>query len=427
MNLAVAVALVLLLGLLILVSYVDRVYQEIGKFLSREFQSNIDIFEQKIEPKLHVSRSRAALSMAVLTQLITAAIGLLLGFTVFNDQRWSVYEILQATLSLILIVILCNRFLPFVFFSRTNGAWLIRWTPLLTILIYLVLPVTIVFGFLQSVASLTRQNTGEQPESPAEAVDALIEAGQEEGIIHEGDRDLIQSVVEFSGKTVREAMKPRPEMFAVTTDMTVERFIELLRTKHYSRVPVYEGNIHSIKGIVYAQDVLQVPDTEAHTRTLDTLMRRDVYFVPESKLGSDLLREMQRKNDRMAIVVDEYGGVAGLVTIEDLIEEIVGEIRDEHEQPEIVREGERAYVVSGGMDVDRLDELFGVKPEGKESATIAGLVSELAGRIPRRGEIVEEDGLRFEILESTDRRVQRVRVTAVQPRPVTLSLTNSNC
>src|SRR5260370_11914150 len=125
---------------------------------------------------------------------------------------------------------------------------------------------------------------------------------------------------------------------------------------------------------------------------------------------------MQRKNVRMAIVVDEYGGVAGLVTIEDLIEEIVGEIRDEHEQPEIVREGERAYVVSGGMDVDRLDELFGVKPEGKESATIAGLVSELARRIPRRGEIVEEDGLRFEILESTARRVQRVRITSAQPQ-----------
>ncbi len=107
-------------------------------------------------------------------------------------------------------------------------------------------------------------------------------------------------------------------------------------------------------------------------------MRRDVYFVPESKLGSDLLREMQKNNIRMAIVVDEYGGVAGLVTIEDLVEEIVGEIRDEHEKPEIVRENDQSYIVSGGMDVDRLAELFGTKPEGRESATVAGLVSELA-------------------------------------------------
>jgi CBS domain containing-hemolysin-like protein len=418
-SLAVAVALILLLGLLTLVSYVDRVYQEIGKFLSREFQDNIDVFEQKVEPKLAVSRSRAALSMAILVQLTMGVVALLIGFAIV-DTTWGFYEVLQTAISLVIVVILFNRFLPFVFFSRTRGEWLIRWIPLLRVLIYLVMPITIVLGFLQSVASLTRQNTGEQPESPAEAVDALIEAGQEEGIIQEGDRDLIQSVVEFSGKTVREAMKPRPEMFAVPVDTTVERFVEMLRSKHYSRVPVYEGNIHNIKGIVYAQDVLQVSDTEAATRTLATLMRRDVYFVPESKLGSDLLREMQKKNIRMAIVVDEYGGVAGLVTIEDLVEEIVGEIRDEYEKPEIVREGERSYVVSGGMDVDRLDELFGVRPEGRESATIAGLVSELAGRIPRKGDTIEENGLRFEVVESTDRRVERVRITAVQPQQLKL-------
>jgi len=420
MNFAIAFALLLLLGLLTLVSYVDRVYQEVGKFLSREFQDNIDVFEQKIEPELGVARPRASLSMAVLTQLTIATIAFLIGFLVFNDQSWSIYEILQASISLILIVILFNRFLPFVFFSRTRGEWLIHFTLVLKMLIYLVMPVTIVLGFLQSVASLTKQNTTEQPETSAEAVDALIEAGQEEGIIQEGDRDLIQSVVEFSGKTVREAMQPRPQMFAVPTDTTVEHFIELLRVKHYSRVPVYEGTVHNIKGIVYTQDVLQVPDSEAHVRVVETIMRRDVYFVPESKLGSDLLREMQTQNIRMAIVVDEYGGVAGLVTIEDLVEEIVGEIRDDHEKPEIVREGERSFIVAGGMDVDRLDELFGSKPEGKESATIAGLVSELAGRIPRKGEVIQEDGLRFEVLESTDRKVERVRVTAVQPQQLKL-------
>ena len=420
MNWSVAFALIPLLALLSLASYVDRVYQEMGKFLSRDFQDNIDVFEQKVEPILNVSRSRASLSMSVLKQLTTATIALTVGYLVFGDQRWSIYEILQAAVSLILIIIVFNQFLPFVFFSRTTGMWLVRWTWLLRILIYAVLPVTVVLGFLQSVASLTRHNSHEQPESVSEAVDALIEAGQEEGIIQEGDRELIQSAVEFSGKTVREAMKPRPEIFAVPVETTVERFIEMLRTKHYSRVPVYSQSIHNIKGIVYAQDVLQVPDTEAAKRTLETLMRRDVYFVPESKLGSDLLREMQKNNIRIAIVVDEYGGVAGLVTIEDLVEEIVGEIRDEHEKPEIVRENEQSYIVSGGMDVDRLAELFGTKPEGRESATVAGLVSELAGHIPRSGETVDDDGLRFEVLESTDRKVERVRISAVQPRQLKL-------
>jgi len=416
----VGIALAFLFGLLTLVSYVDRLYQEIGKFLSRDFQDNIDAFEQIVEPLLGVTRARASLSMAILTQLVTAAIAMIVGFTVFRDRAWSIYEVLEATLSLVLIIIIFNRLLPFVFFSRSSGRWLANCVPFLRALIYLVLPVTLVLGFCQSVAALTREHADALPETSTEAVDALIEAGQEEGIIQEGDRDLIQSVVEFSGKTVREAMKPRPAMFAVPANTTVEGLIEMLHSRHYSRVPVYEGTIHSIQGIVYAQDVLQVPDTEAHTRTVETIMRRDVHFVPESKLGSDLLREMQKQNIRMAIVVDEYGGVAGLVTIEDLVEEIVGEIRDEREKPEIIRDGERAFIVSGGTDVDRLDELFGIKLEGRESATIAGLVSELAGRIPGKGEAVEEDGLRFEVLDSTDRKVERVRVTAVQPQQMKL-------
>jgi len=416
MNLAIAIGFALLLGLLTLASYVDRVFTEIGRFLSREFQDNIDTFEQSVEPKLGVSRERAALSMAVLTQLTMAAIALLVGFAVFGDRVWGVQEILQGALSLIMVVVVFNRFLPLVLFSRTTGQWLVRWTFLLRVLIYAVLPVTLVLGFLQSVAALTKEHSEEQPETQAEAVDALIEAGQEEGILDESNRDLIQSVVEFGEKTVRDAMKPRPEIIAVPSNTTVEQFIELLRTKPFSRVPVFEGTIHNIVGIVHAQDVLQVPDTEAHIRTVDSLMRRDVYFVPESKLGSDLLREMQRNNIRMAIVVDEYGGVAGLVTIEDLVEEIVGELGDEHEKAQVLRESDHSYVVPGNMDVDRLEELFGLQPDGRESATVAGLVSELAGRIPQKGEVIEEGGLRFEVLESTKRKVQRVRISVTEPK-----------
>jgi len=345
---------------------------------------------------------------------------MLVGFTVFRDRAWSIHEILQATLSLALIVVVFNRFLPFVFFSRTRGLWLEKWSLLLKILLYLVLPVTLVLGFLQSVAALTKEHGEEQPETQAEAVDALIEAGQEEGILDESNRDLIQSVVEFSEKTVHEAMKPRPEIVAVPAATTVEQFVELLRARPFSRVPVFEGTIHNIKGIVYAQDVLQVSDSEARTRTVASIMRQDVYFVPESKLSSDLLREMQKNNIRMAIVVDEYGGVAGLVTIEDLVEEIVGELRDEHEKAEVVRENDQTYVVPGNMDVDRLDELFGVRFQGRESATVAGLVSELAGRIPQKGEVVEDDGLRFEVLDSTERRVERVRISAGEPRQMKL-------
>ena len=414
--------MLLLLGLLTLVSYVDRVYQEVGKFLSREFQDNIDVFEQKVEPELGVGRSRASLSMAVLTQLTMAADRVadwLSGF-----QR-PVLEHLRDSASLV---------------QPDSHRHSLQ--PLSAVRVLLADQGRVVgaldahsessdlpgdaghdrAGF-SAVGRFTDQarHTSEQPETSAEAVDALIEAGQEEGIIQEGDRDLIQSVVEFSGKTVREAMKPRPQMFAVPSDTTVERFIEMLRAKHYSRVPVYEGSIHNIKGIVYTQDVLQVPDSEAHVRTLDTIMRRDVYFVPESKLGSDLAA-------RDAEAEHPHG---------DCGRRVRRRRRPGHHRRSGGRDCRARSATTttsrrscakasarsslpGGMDVDRLDELFGTKPEGKESATIAGLVSELAGRIPRKGEVVEEDGLRFEVLESTDRKVERVRVTAVQPRQLKL-------
>ena len=420
MNLVIATSLFVLFGLLTLSSYVDRLYAEIGKFLSRDFQDNIDAFEQLVEPRLKVSRSRAALSMAVLTPLLMAAVALLVGFAVFGEGTWNVDAVLEAVLGMILIVIVFNRFLPFVFFSRTKGAWLARWAPLLRVMIYLMLPITLVLGFLQSVTSLTREHSESQPETQAEAVDALIEAGREEGILDESNRDLIQSVVQFSEKTVREAMKPRPEMIAVAADTTVEKFIELLRVRPFSRVPVFDGSLDHIVGLVYAQDVLQIPDAEAHSRTVGSLMRTDVLFVPETKLGSDLLREMQKKKARMAIVIDEYGGVAGLVTIEDLVEEIVGEISDEHEPAQVVRESETSYLVPGNMDVDRLEELLGVRHDRRGAATVAGLVSELAGRIPKKGEVVEEDGLRLEVLQATDRRVERVRVSVVNSQQMKL-------
>jgi CBS domain containing-hemolysin-like protein len=229
---------------------------------------------------------------------------------------------------------------------------------------------------------------------------------------------LIQSVVEFGDKTVREVLTPRPEIFAIPAEWTIEQLTDALREHSYSRIPVFKGSIDNIVGLVFSHDLLQIPDSDARTRKVGELVREELIFVPETKRGSELLREMQRDNVRMAVVIDEYGGVAGLVTIEDLIEEIVGELRDEDET-DIVREGEHTYVVPGSMDVDRLNELFGVRVDDEhESATVAGLVSEIAGRIPHQGEVVENSGLRFEILSSTDRRIERLRISEATPDQV---------
>ena len=420
MSLPLLILLLVLLAMLALVSYVERLHAEMGKFLGREFQENIDAYEGQVEPRLHAGRERIALSMAVLTQICMASIGVLIGYVLFMQKRWVVLDLVQAAVSIVFIIVIFNRLLPYVLFVRTRGEWLRHWVPVLRALIYLSLPVTLILGFALSVTSLSKEHAEREPEHPSEAVDALIEAGQEEGILEESDRDLIQSVVEFGNKTVREAMTPRPEIVAVPVTMTIAEFTELVRKHPYSRVPIYEQDIDHIKGMVYAKDLLQVPDVEAHRKTVRDLMRTDIYFVPETKLGSELMREMQRDNIRMAIVIDEYGGVSGLVTIEDLVEEIVGEIRDEHEKTEVVKESETSYVFNGNTDIDLLEKLLGVRPDEKEATTVAGLVSELAGRIPKAGEVFHENGLRFEVLESTERRVDRVRAS-LEPRQVQAS------
>jgi CBS domain containing-hemolysin-like protein len=423
MTMGLIIVFLFLMALQVIVSYTARLYSESGKFLSREFQENIEIFEQQVEPRLRISHWRAALSMAVLEQITTAAFTLLVAWRLFENPNWEKTELFPVVFIIVLYILIFNRFVPYLLFSRTRGEWFLGLTPIVRVLIYLAMPLTLVLGFLQSIVSLTRaENTDEQPEHPSEAVDALIEAGQVEGILEESDRDLIHSVVEFGDKVVREVMTPRPNIVGVPTTTTIEELTTILNEHPYSRLPVFEGDIDHIVGIVFVRDLLQVPDTEARSRTVRELMKPDVYFVPETRRASELLQEMQRENIRMAVVIDEYGGVAGVVTTEDLVEEIVGELRDEREskKDDIVRENENTYVVPGNMDIDRLDEFFGIRLSEYESTTISGLVTEVAGHIPLPGEVVEEDGLRFEILESTNRRVERVRVINKTAEPRTI-------
>jgi putative hemolysin len=420
MTPAIGLLIVFLLFVLTLASYVDRMYSEMGKFLSREFQENIDAWEKLVQPRLGMDPERIALSATVLSQLSMACLTLLFGSILFDrvsiTDRPSAAEIAQAVLGVVLVVVIFNRLLPFVFFTRTRGTWITRYRTILRILFYLVLPVTLLLGFLLSIASLAEPPGRDEEDGPSEGVDALIEAGEEEGIIEESDRDLVRSAVEFGDKVVRDVMTPRPEVFAVHGGMTLEEFLSALNEHPFSRVPVYQDAVDRITGIAFSHDLLQIADADARTRTVASI-QRPAAFVPETKKVNELLREMQREKQHMRIVIDEYGGVAGLVTIEDLLEEIVGNIADEHEKEDALdkplREADGTWVVPGTFEVEHLEQLFGdgwEKNEGYEATTVAGLVSETVGRIPLAGEVVEADGLRFEVVSSTDRRIERLRV-----------------
>ena len=416
------ILLVVLLALVeTLASYIHRVYSEFGKILSHEVQDNLDTWETHVEPQLGLSREHAAISAAVLQQLALGVIALGLGAVLFDRAphfaRPTHAEIAQAVLAVILVVIFCNQILPALLFNHTRGRWAARLVWPIRLLLWLMTPITVFVRFSYSVAALTDEPANPEEEA-AVNVEALLEAGEEEGILEENDRDLVRSAVEFGDKLVREVMTPRPQVFAVVGSTTLERFLEQLRQHNFSRVPVYAGSLDNVTGIAFAHDLLQIADEEARTRTVASIQRPAV-FVPETKRGYELLREMQREKQHMRIVIDEYGGVAGLVTIEDLLEQIVGDIRDEHEEDVPIenpqREANGAWLVPGSFPVDELTNLIGGTLElgsAYEATTLGGLVSEIEGRIPLAGEVVmlESAGLRIEVVASTDRRVDRLRV-----------------
>lgn len=420
MSVATAISIASLLVVLTLASYIDRLYSEMGKFLSREFQENIDLWEQRVEPRLGMNRDRISLSAAILMHLSLAFLTLIFGMLLFERERITdratLPDVAQVVLGIVLVIILFNRLLPYAFFARTRGAWIVRWRWFLQLLLWLVLPITLFVQFVLSIAALAEPLPSESGDTTAaEAVEALIEAGEEEGIIEESDRELVRSAVEFGDKVVREVMTPRPAMFVVPDTTTLEQFLELIRARPLSRVPVYSGTLDNVTGIAFAHDLLQIPDADARSRTVASI-QRPAAFVPETKKVNELLREMQREKQHMRIVIDEYGGVAGLVTIEDLLEELVGAIRDEHEDEDnaaVIREPGGTWVVPGNLEIARVEEMLpGVElPEDLEATSVGGLVSETAGHIPQSGEVVEGYGLRFEILASTDRRVNRLRVS----------------
>jgi putative hemolysin len=435
------ISVTVLLCVLALVAYVDRIYFEMGKFLSREYAENIEAWEEQVEPKLRLSRESAAMSASVLRQMTLIALTFLLAIRLQGRLGHSLEEIARTVFELLLVLVVFDRLLPQIFFTKTRGEWIAQITPVLQALFYLVLPVTLAISLLLSIAGLAEPEITE-PEHPGEAMDALLEAGEEEGVLDEEDRALVRSVVEFGDKVVREVMTPRPELFAVAGKTTLETFTAEVNAHNFSRVPVYGESLDNITGIAFARDLLGVKDSDAATRTVAEL-QRPALFIPETKKVNELLREMQRQKQHMSIVIDEYGGVAGLVTIEDLLEAIVGNIEDEHDEETAeeapVAEPEGTWLVPGSFEVGRLRELFEAGRDeepcletaeeecdddeveetdqmvsqllsGYEATTVGGLVSEIAGHIPLAGEVVEDGPLRLEVIASTDRLVERVRV-----------------
>jgi CBS domain containing-hemolysin-like protein len=244
-----------------------------------------------------------------------------------------------------------------------------------------------------------------------------VGAGEESGILEEEQRDMIDGILEMEETTTHEVMVPRPDIVAVEGDTPVNRAADVVNRYGFSRMPVYQDSIDTILGILYSKDLLRELREGRDDRQVKELVR-PAYFVPESKRVSELLQELQRRKVHIALVVDEYGGIAGLVTIEDLLEEIVGEIQDEHdsEEPKEQITGQGEGIFDATVSVDDVNEALGLRLHAEEADTIGGLVYEKLGEIPVAGDTVAADGVLLTVLATTGRRIRRVKVLA-QPSP----------
>jgi putative hemolysin len=309
-------------------------------------------------------------------------------------------------------IFICEHLLPSIIVRRNPEAVLVVLLPAFSVVAGTMSPISSVLVRLLR-SGRPERSMAEQEQDKDEAGDAThayLEAGEEQGLIEGDEKRLLQSIVDFGDTLAREVMTPRPDIVAVPGDSSVAQLRALFREQEYSRFPVYSENLDNILGIIRVKDLLQIDDTALDRHPITPLIR-PVAFVPETKRVPELLKEFQRRQVQMAIVVDEYGGTAGLVTVEDLLEEIVGEIRDEDdvESDPIVDEGNGSFVFSAKVSFDELRERLGleIEPEGFE--TVGGYILARLGRVPAVGETFELDGLHVDVLEAERRRIHKVR------------------
>jgi putative hemolysin len=398
---------------LVIFSYLDRIYRELGRVNKGRVREHLELFEAEIEPHFGLERTRATTGFRLLANLwlvlVTAETAR--GVIVFVPGTWD--ALLQALVYVLVEVLLLSQFIPDFMLARTKGRWLVRLALVIRVFLWIVWPFRVVLELASSLSRISDDQHADGSAAQEEGIGALVDAAEQEGILDPGEAQMIEQVVEFSDKRVLEFMTPRPDVIAIPANLTVADLRKVLINTKFSRIPVYEDSLDDITGIAFARDLLQIPESEAATRTVRELAR-PAFFVPETKHGSDLLKEMQRRNQQMAIVVDEYGSVAGVVTVEDLVEEIIGEIGEDDRvpSPDAVREPDGSMILRGSVSVEKVQELFGVEWDvsGEESATtIGGLLNHIAGHVPAAGEHLDYGGLRFEILEANQRKVLRLR------------------
>jgi CBS domain containing-hemolysin-like protein len=380
----------------------------------------------KAAPALAVlldNRVETLTSIHIVIQLLLVS-GTVLLFTVVERiaMPYSV-SVVTAVAVMMFLTIIFRHLIPRLITNKNPEAFLVRLFPILRAVDFTLHPISRLVR--SGLDYFRRVEEGAEPKKEEEAseeeIQAFIDAGQEEGILEQDEGEMIQSIVQFGDKVVRDVMTPRTQIVAIDITSTIDKLLQLVVATRHARIPVYRDELDNIEGIVHERDLLRVwqrADKLENAR----LLIKPAYFVPETKPVDDLLQEMRQKSNQMVLVIDEYGGVSGLITIEDLVEEIVGEIYDESEGdgPKIIEESDGAFIVSGTLELGVLEDKMGVPLVAEtDCTTVAGAVIELFGRVPAAGEKIEHGGVEIQVLEADRRRVRRLRIRPLVPRRMT--------
>jgi CBS domain containing-hemolysin-like protein len=398
---------------LVVMSIIDVAFTNVNKLAVRRL---IDRPKAKAAPALASmmeARPEVLTSIHIIIQLLLVA-GSVFVFTVFERQLRYGVSVFATVAVMMLVILLFRHLLPRVITMRSPELVLLRLFTILRIAHAAFRPLSLLL-----ISTLNYFHQWERDMEPAkegdaseEEIQAFIDAGQEEGILERGEGEMIQSIVHFGDKVAREVMTPRTQIIAVDIHSPVEKLLQIILAHRHARIPVYRDELDNIEGIIHERDLLRIWERGDKLENFRNLIK-PAYFVPETKPVDDLLQEMKEKGDQMVLVVDEYGGISGLITMEDLIEEIVGDIHDEAEgeAQKIIEEAKGVLLVQGGLELSALEEKLGMPlVASTDCTTVAGAVVELFGRLPSAGEKIEHGGVEIEVLAADRRRVQRLRL-----------------
>jgi magnesium and cobalt exporter, CNNM family len=403
---------------LVVMSTIDVAFSNVNKVAIRRL---VDRPRAKAAPALAAlleSRSEVLTSIHVVIQLILV-LGSVFIFHAFQMRTITSFAAAATVAVMIFVILVFRHLVPRILTMRRPELVLLRLFPVFRVVHFALRPVS--NPMIAALQYFKQWEDDIEPvkeeETSEEEIQAFIDAGQEEGILEHDAGALIQSIVHFGDKVAREVMTPRTQIVAVDITASVRELLKTIVTHRHARTPVYRDELDNIEGIIHERDLLRVLERGEKIESIKPLIK-SANFVPETKPVDDLLQEMKAKGDQMVLVVDEYGGISGLITMEDLVEEIVGEIHDEADDANrILEERKGVFVVPGSLELGTLEEKLGVPlVANTDCTTVAGAVVELFGRLPSSGEKIEHGGVEIEVLDADRRRVQRLRLKLLVPK-----------